>query len=223
MQTNSEGGTQGYPVDIHLKPALAARDRLTSAFRFLLAFPHILLAGGPLAAFLTWNWSSDGGNAFALGAGGGALGAAAGTAAVIAWFWIVFTGRHPEGLWNLAALYMRWRVRAVAYTTLLRDEFPPFGDADDYPAAFLASPPAGERDRVSVGFRLLLALPHILVVWVLGIGWVLTTIVAWFAILFTGRFPDALYAYGIGVLRWNTRVEAYLLLLTDDYPPFSLR
>ena len=147
---------------------------------------------------------------------------AAGMAALISWFWIVFTGRHPEGLWNLAASYLRWRVRAVAYTTLLRDEFPPFGDGG-YPAGFLTFAPPEERDRLSVGLRLLLALPHLLAVWALGVGWVLTTLVAWVAILLTGKYPDTLYGYAIGVLRWNTRVEAYLLLLTDEYPPFSLR
>src|SRR5690606_35256251 len=162
------------------------------------------------------------GNAFTFGAGGGALGAAAGMAAVISWFWILVTGRHPEGLWKLAASYMRWRVRAVAYTTLLRDEFPPLGDGE-YPVALLTGTPPEERDRLTVGFRLLLALPHLVALWVLGIGWVLTTMVAWVAILLTGNYPDSLYGYAIGVLRWNTRVEAYLLLLTDEYPPFALR
>lgn len=56
----------------------------------------------------------------------------------------------------------------------------------------------------------------------LGAVAVAFTIIAWFAILFTGRYPRALYEFGTGALRWTTRVEAYLLLLTDDYPPFSL-
>jgi hypothetical protein len=56
----------------------------------------------------------------------------------------------------------------------------------------------------------------------LGIGWFITTIIAWFSILFTGNFPETLYRFGIGVMRWNARLEAYLLLLRDEYPPFSL-
>ena len=75
---------------------------------------------------------------------------------------------------------------------------------------------------MSVAFRLILALPHLLAVWVLGVAWAVTTLVAWVSILFTGRFPEPLYSFGFGVLQWNTRVEAYLLLLHDEYPPFSL-
>ena len=56
----------------------------------------------------------------------------------------------------------------------------------------------------------------------LGFAWAITTIIAWFAILFTGEYPALLYHFATGALRWTTRVEAYLLLLTDDYPPFSL-
>jgi hypothetical protein len=64
-------------------------------------------------------------------------------------------------------------------------------------------------------------IPHLIILWALGIAWVVTTVIAWFAILFTGRYPEALYDFGVGVFRWGIRVEAYLLLLTDAYPPFS--
>jgi hypothetical protein len=82
--------------------------------------------------------------------------------------------------------------------------------------------PSGERDRVSVGFRLFLAIPHLVAIWALGIAWAIVTVVAWFAILFTGEHPAPLYRFAVGVLRWTVRVEAYLLLLHDEYPPFSL-
>jgi hypothetical protein len=74
-----------------------------------------------------------------------------------------------------------------------------------------------------VGFRLILAIPHLLAVWALGLAWGIATFIAWVAILFTGRYPPALYEFALGVFRWNTRVEAYLLLMTDRYPPFSLQ
>lgn len=109
----------------------------------------------------------------------------------------------------------------MAYTALLRDEYPPFGDGP-YPAALELSPPDAPRDRLAVAFRIILALPHLLAVWALGMAWALTTVVAWFSILFTGRYPEGLYRFAVGVLRWNVRVEAYLLLLRDEYPPFSL-
>jgi hypothetical protein len=217
--TGSIAAPRAHPVRIEIAPALEGRDRLTSAFRLILALPHLLLVGGPMAATMWWTWSSDAG--WTWSAGGGALGTVAALVAVIAWFAILFTGRYPQGLWNLAALYLRWRLRAVAYAALLRDEYPPFGDGA-YPASLELVEPAAERDRLTVAFRIILLIPHLLAVWLLGVAWAVTTLIAWFAILFTGRYPRGLYAFGVGVLRWNTRVEAYLLLLHDEYPPFSL-
>lgn len=210
-----------HPVDVHLEPSLAGRNRLTTAFRFVLALPHLLLVGAPVAGVATWVSRGEEGGHWELGAGG-ALGAVAAVAAIIAWFAIVFTGRHPPGLWNLGAFYLRWRVRALAYMALLRDEYPPFGDGA-YPATLALHPPEAARDRLGVAFRLLLALPQLLVLWGLGVAWGVTTVIAWFAILLTGRYPAPLCEFGAGVLRWNARVEAYLLLLCDEYPPFSLR
>ncbi len=210
-----------HPVRIRVEPAIDERNRLTTAFRLILALPHFILVGGPIAIALSWSWSSDSGGNYDLGAGGGVLGVVAAVCAVIAWFAIVFTGRHPDGLWDLAAFYLRWRVRAAAYAALLRDEFPPFGDGP-YAATLEVTRPGAPRDRVTVAFRIFLAIPHVIAVWVLGIAWGITTVIAWFAILFTGRYPEGLYRFGVGVLQWNLRVEAYVLLLRDEYPPFSL-
>lgn len=215
-----EPSGSAYPVDVRVEAMLRDRNRLTTGFRFILAIPHLILVGGPIGATLTWASNPD--HTEAEWGGGGVLGAVAVVCAVISWFAIVFTGRQPEGLWKLADFYLRWRVRAVAYTALLRDEYPPFGEGP-YPASLELAPPEGPRDRVTVGFRIFLAIPQVLVVWILSIAWALTSIVAWFAILITGAYPEGLYEFGVGVLRWNTRVEAYLLLLRDEYPPFSLR
>jgi uncharacterized protein DUF4389 len=210
-----------HPVRIHVEPAIEGRNRLTTAFRLILAIPHLILVGGPIAVALLWSSSTEAGSSYDWGAGGGLLGAVAAVCAVIAWFAILFTGRHPQGLWNLAAFYLRWRVRAAAYVALFRDEYPPFGDGP-YPATLKLTQPDGPRDRVTVAFRIFLAIPHLIAVWALGIAWGITTVIAWFAILLTGRFPEGLYRFGVGVLQWNIRVEAYLLLLHDEYPPFSL-
>lgn len=210
-----------YPVEVHVEPATEGRNRLTTAFRLLLALPHLLMVGGPVALMASWSWSSETGPRYQWSAGGGVLGVAAAVGSLISWFAILFTGRQPAGLWNLAAFYLRWRVRAVAYTALLRDEYPPFGDGP-YPAAVELERPEEPRDRLTVGLRLLLVIPHLLAIWALGIAWGLTTVVAWVAILLTGRFPAGLYGFGVGVLRWNIRVESYILLLHDRYPPFSL-
>jgi hypothetical protein len=208
-----------HPVQIRLEPESTPRNRLTTAFRPVLALPHLLLVGGPIALMFS-QLSRPEPDSFGWQAGGGVLGAVALVSAMIAWFAIVFGARHPEGLWKLGSFYLRWRVRAVAYTALLRDEYPPFGDGP-YPVTLRLAPPAS-RNRLTVAFRPFLALPHLIVVWGLGLAWAFTTLVAWFAILFTGSYPRGLYHFGAGVLRWTTRVEAYVLLLDDAYPPFSL-
>lgn len=210
------------PVGVEVVPALKHRNRLTCAFRPLLAIPHLILVGGPAAYAATLGWRAQDGQWIDWGAGVGVLGAVAGVVAMIAWFAIVFGGVYPDGLWKLAAYYLRWRVRAVAYLTLLRDEYPPFGD-DAYPAAMSLSRPVAPRDRLTVAFRLILALPQIFAMWILGIAWAVATIIAWVVILVTGDFPPQLYHFSLGALRWTTRVEAYLLLLHDEYPPFSLQ
>jgi len=180
-----------------------ARNRLTTAFRPILSIPHLLLVDS------FTNLVS------------GVLGALAGVCALLSWFAILFTGKHPRGLWDLGAMFVRWHARASAYMALLRDEYPPFGDGA-YPFNVSVEYPEGARDRLSVGLRLLYVLPHIVVLLALLVVWLATTVIAWFAILFTGRYPEGLYGFGVGVLRWLVRVEAYALLLRDEYPPFSL-
>ena len=210
-----------HPVQISVEPAIDERNRLTTAFRPLLALPHLILVGGPLAMFFSWTSESErGGLRYEWGAGG-LFGALAAGAALIAWFAILFTGRYPRGLRDLVAMYLRWRVRVVAYAALLRDEYPPFGDGE-YPAAIELRQPDGPRDRLTVGLRPILVIPQLIAIWAIGIAWAVTTIIAWFAILVTRRYPRGLYSFSVGAFRWTTRVEAYLLLLHDEYPPFSL-
>jgi hypothetical protein len=210
-----------YPVTVYVHPALDERNRLTTAFRFFLALPHIILVGGPVAIISSAGWGTDGSWSWG-GGSGGLLGVVAGFAAVIAWFALVITARHPDGLWRLGRFYLRWRVRAIAYVTLLRDEYPPFGHGE-YPADLQVARPVEPRDRLTVAFRILLAIPHLFVLWVLSCVWAFTTAVAWVMILLTGRYPETLYGFAIGVLAWGMRVEAYMLLLRDEYPPFTLR
>lgn len=214
-------GTDEYPVRIRLTPALAERHRLSVALRIILAIPHLVLVGGPLGVVLVFERSAPPAIHDGWGAGGGVLGAVAFVVAVIAWFAILISGRYPDGLRELATYYLRWRVRVMAYVALLEDDYPPFGEGP-YPVS-LDLPIAPEpRDRWSVALRPLLVIPQLVALWVIGIGWCLATIAAWFAILFTGTHPRSLYAFGVGALRWTARVEAYLLLLRDEYPPFSL-
>jgi hypothetical protein len=207
-----------YPVTITVEPALTNRNRLTTAFRIILAIPHIILVGGAAigvsAGLRTGSTTSFGGE-------GGLLGAVAGFLAIVSWFTIVIAGSHIVGIRQFTTFFMRWRVRAIAYLMLLEDAYPPFGDMP-YPASIAIVDPPGPRDRVSVAFRLILAIPHFIVLFFVLIGWCVTTIVAWCAIVLIGEYPQGLYGFGVGTLRWLLRVQAYLLLLVDEYPPFSL-
>lgn len=204
-----------YPVSITIERAIANRNRLTTAFRFFLAIPHLILVGGvSLGIALRDSKTTIGGQ-------GGLLGAVAFFLAIVSWFTILIAGNHIVGIRQFTLFYMRWRVRALAYFMLLQDPYPPFGDAP-YPASIEVTDPAGPRDRLTVAVRLLLAIPHFIVLFFILLGWGITTIVAWFVILFTGSYPQGLFDFGVGALRWLLRVEAYLLLLIDEYPPFSL-
>jgi hypothetical protein len=206
-----------YPVTVSVDPALTNRNRLTTAFRLFLAIPHLILVGsvGFSVAY------SEGDGPLRLGGETGLLGAVAVFLALISWFTIVIAGTHIVGIRQFTTFYLRWRVRALAYLMLLEDAYPPFGD-QPYPASIDIAEPAGPRDRLSVGVRLFLAIPHILALFFVLLAWCLTTVLAWFMILFTGTYPRGLYEFGAGALRWRLRVEAYMLLLVDEYPPFAL-
>ncbi len=150
-------------------------------------------------------------------------------AAVISWFAILFTGKLPEGLASLLCLYIRYNNRAWAYAGFLREEYPPFvydtvaPEPGNYPPVRNGfAPELEDRNRVTVGFRLILAIPQLIVVAILGIAAIVVLLIALFAVLFTGRWPEGLRTFIVGYMRWVTRVEAYVGLLTDRYPPFSL-
>ena len=206
-----------YPVSVSVEPLLTNRNRLSTAFRLILVIPHLILVGG--IGFSVVNRNSDGYTSF--GGEAGLLGAVALFLAIVSWFTIVISGQHLIGIRQFMNFYLRWRVRAVAYMMLLEDQYPPFGDAP-YPASVTVVDPAGPRDRLTVALRILLAIPHFIVLFFVVFAWWVTSIVAWVAILLTGAYPQGLYDFGVGVLRWLIRVEAYMLLLVDDYPPFSL-
>lgn len=196
-----------YPVTISIGPQPAPRNRLTTALRPILAIPHAILAG-PVY------WSSRTG-------GAGLLGVAAYAMAIVSWFTLLITGEHYRGIREFSMYYLRWRTRAVAYMALFVDPYPPFGD-EPYPAAIEVRDPVQPRDNATIAVRLLLVLPHLVVLLFLLLAWLVTTVVAWFAILFTRSYPASLYPFGVNVMRWALRVEAYLLLLVDEYPPFEL-
>lgn len=196
-----------YPVSVSVELHLERRDRLTVAFRSILAIPHAILVGP-----IYWTYRSG---------GVGLLGAAAYVLAIVSWFTLLVTGEHIQGIREFSRYYLRWRTRAVGYMALFVDQYPPFGDGS-YPASIEVIDPPVPRDRATVAVRLLLVVPHCVVLFFLLIAWLVTTVIAWFAILLTGSYPASLHPFGVSVMRWVLRVEAYVLLLVDEYPPFAL-
>jgi Domain of unknown function (DUF4389) len=207
-----------YPVTVSVEPALANRNRLTTFFRLILAIPHIILVGGVGLSIATSQNESSTTSGFGEG---GLLGAVAGFLAIISWFTIVLAGTHLAGIRQFCSFYLRWKTRATAYLMLLEDAYPPFGDAP-YPTSVEIVDPVGPRERLTVFFRLILAIPHFIVLFFIFVAWCFTTFLAWFVILFSGSYPAGMYDFAVGSMRWLVRVEAYLLLLVDEYPPFSL-
>ena len=137
---------------------------------------------------------------------------------------LVFRARYPRWWFDFGYELTRFSARVGAYLVLLTDEYPSTVDEQrvhldiDYPDDV-------ERDlnRFLPIVKWFLAIPHLIVLFFLGIGAFFAVIVAWFAIVFTGQYPRGLFDFVVGVGRWGLRVYAYaFLLVTDRYPPFSL-
>jgi hypothetical protein len=197
-----------YPVNVIVEPVRGKRDRLTTAFRPFLAIPHTVLVGP-----IYWSWRTG---------GVGLLGAAAYVLSFYTWVLLLCGREQPPGMRDFSLYYLRWRTRALAYMALFVDRYPAFGD-DNFSSRIDVEPLPIGSPRKDVGLRLFKALPHVVVLVFLLIAWFVTTVIAWFAILITGTYPDGLLGFGTGIMQWALRVEAYLLLLTDAYPPFEIQ
>ena len=155
------------------------------------------------------------------------LGLGAEFVALLSWFAILFTGRLSESWsdYQVGVLRYQWRVTCYLYAwTNVYPSFTPVGghiDPGDYPAVLYCARPV-ERNRVTVFFRLVLAIPHAIVLELVGIVAFFVFAIAWFAVLFTGRWPEGLRRFAIGFVRWQLRYSAYVFLVCDEYPPFSL-
>jgi hypothetical protein len=148
--------------------------------------------------------------------------------AVISWFVIVFTGEMPEVFANLQAMYMRYEQRVYTYLEFMREEYPPFvfgtttADGGEDPRVRVdVQPQLTDRNRLTVAFRIILVIPQAFVLAILFVGAVFCILIGFFMVLFTGKWPFALQDYVLKCQRWYVRVEAYGLLLTDEYPPFT--
>jgi uncharacterized protein DUF4389 len=149
------------------------------------------------------------------------LGLAMAVTTFIAWFAILITGNYPEGLWSFAKMVLIWQARVSAYTGLMRDEYPPFSTSEPYPLTFDLDYPQS-LSRMMIFIKWLLVIPHLIALYFLGMVASFITFIAFFAILFTKRYPESLFNFSVGYQRWSYRVQTYYMLMTDDYPPFTL-
>ncbi len=147
----------------------------------------------------------------------------------VSWLLILFTGSLPEGLATLQTMYIRYAVRTYTYVAFMREEYPPFAfdttaaDPGNDPRVRVDfSPQLADRNRLTCFFRIILAIPLVIVLAVLGIGAFVCMVIAFFAVLFTGTWPQGLRDFVLKVMRFGLRTQTYYLLLTDEYPPFTV-
>jgi hypothetical protein len=210
------GPIAAYPIDLEIDPP-APQNRWKTGFRIVLVLPALLI-GSALGAFRAGTGYFD--------VGFGALA----VASVLAWFAILARGRMPQGLSRLIAFCLSYSAQVSGYVLLLTDRYP---DCDPRAVALPAAPAPPlalrlvedetddlVRTRVTVFFRLLLAIPLILWLLLWSIVAIFALIANWFATLFTGRAPNALHDFIGSFVRFRFHLAAYLLLLADPYPGF---
>lgn len=192
-------------------------DRVTTFFRLIMVIP-IGIVLGALTAGATQTVYERSGEAVRHTSGG--IGAGLFFATLLM---IVFARRYPRWWFDFALELARFSTRVGAYMSLLTDQYP--STVEEQSVHLEVDYPDVERD-LSQWLPLVkwfLAIPHFIALAVLAVGAFFAVVIAWFAILFTGRYPRGLFDFIVGVTRWGLRVQAYaFLLVTDRYPPFSL-
>lgn len=203
----------GYPVQFSVDYPDRDLNRLTTAFRIFVAIPIAIVLGALGAHY--WNWSDQ--DAGYAGAGGG------GVLFFAPLLMIVVRQKYPRWWYDWNLELSRFTNRVWAYLALMDDNYP---STDEQQSVSLQLPyPDAKQDlnRWLPLVKWLLAIPHYIVLFFLGLAAIVCAIISWFAILFTGRYPRGLFDFIEGVLRWANRVGAYaFLLVTDQYPPFRL-
>jgi hypothetical protein len=208
------GGGHNYPLTFSVEYPDRSLDRLSSALRIFWVIPIAILAasieGGSFG-------SSAGGQGFRYAGGG------IGILVVPVVLMLLFRKKYPRWWYDWNLQLARFSNRIAVYIALMDDRYP---STDEQQAVHLNFPYPNAEHDLERGLPLIkwfLAIPHYIVLIFLDIGALVAAIIAWFAILFTGRYPRSLFDYIEGVIRWHNRVGAYaFLLITDRYPPFSL-
>ena len=203
-----------YPVQFDVDFPARPLSRLSTAFRLIVAVPIVVVL-----SMLTGTGSDGGGNRSTendLVIGGAAV-------FLPLVLMLVFRQKYPRWWFDWNLNLMRFSNRVTAFLALLDDRYP---STDEEQAVHLdfPYPDAQQMNRWLPLVKWFLAIPHYVVLFFLGIGALVAVVAAWFAIVFTGSYPRTLFDYVVGVLRWSNRVNGYAFtLVTDQYPPFSLR
>jgi hypothetical protein len=212
---NQTAGAPSYPVEFSVEYPDRPLNRLTSAFRLIVAIPILIVAASIGGGDANWG-SAEQSSTIAFGTGGGLL-------FLPPLLMIVFRQKYPRWWfdWNLELL--RFSNRIAAYLALMDDRYP---STDERQSVTLELPYPDAKQGLNRWLPLvkwLLAIPHYIVLFFLSIAALVAVVIAWFAILFTGRYPRGLFDFVLGVLRWGNRVTGYAFaLVTDQYPPFRL-
>ena len=190
-----------YPVQFDVEYPEGSRNRLTALVRLILAIPIMFIIMVIIGVYAT-----------------GTSGISLGTALMI-----LFRKKYPRWWFDFQLELTRFYLRIASYLGLLRDEYPSTDDEQSVTLEIPYPDVEGQLNRFMPIVKWLLAIPHYIVLIVLGICWLVVTVIAWFAILIVGRYPLGMFNFSVGVLRWEARVEAYMAILsTDRYPPFRL-
>jgi hypothetical protein len=205
-----------YPVRLSIDYPERELNRATTFFRIIVAIPIFIVLAAIGGGEWTTGWE-DGKEYVGYAGSGGILFFAP-------LLLILFRRKYPRWWFDWNLNLFRFTNRVFAYLALMDDRYP---STDEEQAVHIEIDyPDVERDlnRWLPLVKWLLAIPHFVVLFFLGIGVLFVVVFAWFAILFTGRYPRGLFDFVEGVFRWSARVEGYaLLLVTDTYPPFSLQ
>ena len=191
--TFSTADTERHPIGLIVTDDLN-RSRLTVFFRLLLAIPHFVWL---------YIW-----------------GIAAAIVVVVSWFAALFTGRVPTALHDFNGGFLRYSTRVTAYVYLLADPWPPFTASQPYPIDVRVDPPQ-PQSRLTVFFRIILAIPALILVYVFRLVNQLVALLAWFYCLALGRMHEGMRNISAWLLRYEVQTYAYLMLLTGRYPSLA--
>jgi hypothetical protein len=204
--------TTTYPVHFSVDYPDRALNRVTTAFRIIVIIPIAIVLG-----------AVSGGGGWHSSAGGWSGAGAGGLLVLAPLLMILFRQKYPRWWfdWNLEL--QRFGNRVGIYLALMDDRHPSSDDRQSVHLDYVYPDAQRDLNRWLPLVKWFLAIPHYIVLFFLDIAVIVVVIVAWFAILFTGRYPRGIFDFVEGVIRWHNRVIAYaFVLITDRYPPFSL-